>query len=375
MCEEEEEKQQFVYVCHHDPNSTGEGLGSHARGTLYPLLRIALHFGWKVHWDKTPTGLSEGNHRTEYANELRHLGDWLGFEAVDFSTDNVVVRHVPIDLEQDTRLGRILGHAGIVIQSIEEYCNERGGWDAFFEKTMGNEENDQNVKAKTAFLVTLHGRFEYKDDPTWPVVEWMQDRGRQWRKEREQKSHSKATQAMERRIRIAVHIRVPEKYCDSAWKAANAVIHPWNVLQQINVHLQSIKEEEEACQPLQLLVEVYTESAFGFDQYKFFRSALAKLQTATQLKLYRQTPLLDTIQSMATADILIPASSFLSAFTVYFASALVLVPQEETRRTQYLAPHLAYAEIHPSFRIVKIEDDTCVRKELIELCCSFNKEK
>ena len=61
-----------VYVRHRDPNGTGERHGSHARGALYPLLRMALHFGWHILWDAPLPAFGVANHRTEYADELQH---------------------------------------------------------------------------------------------------------------------------------------------------------------------------------------------------------------------------------------------------------------------------------------------------------------
>ena len=48
------------YVRHVDPNLTGEGLGSYARGSVYPLLRVSLAFGWEISWHP-PTALGKNN--------------------------------------------------------------------------------------------------------------------------------------------------------------------------------------------------------------------------------------------------------------------------------------------------------------------------
>ena len=69
-----------IYVRHCDPNSTGEGLGSHCRATLYPLLRVALHFGWTVVWEhERQPCWSNNEYRPQYNEECQELGDWLGF--------------------------------------------------------------------------------------------------------------------------------------------------------------------------------------------------------------------------------------------------------------------------------------------------------
>ena len=146
-----------VHVRHVDPNATGEGLGSHARGTIYPLLRVALHFGWTVRWSAPPAGLGAANHRAEYVDELRDLGSWLGLATHIGDDDDDEWVGISIDLEHDVRLGRILGYAGILISSIEDFCKEHGT-DAFYESTQRN-------SATTRFLVTLHGRFQYQVGP------------------------------------------------------------------------------------------------------------------------------------------------------------------------------------------------------------------
>lgn len=141
-----------VQVRNVDPNGTGEGLGSHARGTIYPLLRVALHFGWTIRWTAPPPALGAANHRTEYVDELQDLGSWLGL-ATEKGNDEEWVG-ISIDLEKDVRLGRILGYAGILISSIEDFCQEHGV-DAFYN-------SPQCKSTRTRFLVTLYGRFQYQ---------------------------------------------------------------------------------------------------------------------------------------------------------------------------------------------------------------------
>lgn len=67
---------------HHRPTTattllTGEGLGSYARGSVYPLLRVSLAFGWEILWHP-PTALGKNNQsRPFYEEECQNLGEWL----------------------------------------------------------------------------------------------------------------------------------------------------------------------------------------------------------------------------------------------------------------------------------------------------------
>ncbi|KAL3893544.1 MAG: hypothetical protein SGARI_008112, partial [Bacillariaceae sp.] len=164
-----------VYVCHCDPNLTGEGLGSHARGSLYPLLRVSLAFGWEILWHPAPGAFGKDNQtRPFYEDECKHLGEWLlldgevdadgsgeKYEAVsnespemlpsirtklltfeDFDTNRLTV--VNIDLNEDSRLGRILGYAGILISSIQTIIQEQGS-DAFYNQHSAQGEQHQQI--------------------------------------------------------------------------------------------------------------------------------------------------------------------------------------------------------------------------------------
>ena len=115
-----------------------------------------------------------------------------------------------------------------------------------------------------------------------------------------------------------------------------------------------------------LKLDIFTESEFSKENEAALLDEVGRLQLfeaepcngdniQASIEIHRQTPLLDTVEKMATADILIPASSFLSAFAAYFHSSssnveadhilsLIIMPEEATRREKYLAPHLKYAK-------------------------------
>jgi hypothetical protein len=257
---------------------------------------------------------------------------------------------------------------------------DENGEDSFFESTVVHSpscfspsQNSQN--GPSTYIVSMHGRFVYVDDPTWPVIANLQARGRVWKQQSCQMTksgysidHKNSAEASDLLvIRIAVHIRVPEDYCPVEWKEANAMHHAWKVLQEIHEQLQSFGKHES--NQISLAIDLYTEKSLTFGHFKEFRKAVEGLPSAlpTTLKLHRQTPLLEAIRGMATADVFIPASSYLSALVAFCAapSTLVIVPNESTRRTQYLAPHLAHASEHPEeFRAIRAEDRDQVRAQL-----------
>ena len=141
-------------------------------------------------------------------------------------------------------------------------------------------------------------------------------------------------------LRIAIHIRCPEEYCADDWKQANSITHPIRTMEEISRCLESLNLQL----PLHLTVDVYTERVFTVDRENAFcrriDKAFSSPQTTMTINVHRQTPLLSTVQGMATADLFVPASSYLSAMAAFFCNSLVVLPDEASRRTQYFAPHL-----------------------------------
>ena len=319
-----------VYIRHRDPNLTGEGLGSHARGTLYPLLRIAQRFHWTVVWEPQSPCWQSNQSRPEYKDECAELGPWLGFDKQydDLDENSLIV--VPIDLDNDQRLGRILGYAGILINSIDEYRQQHGD-DAFY--CCPSSDDKQNI------LISLHGRFQYQDDPTATAIRWMQSTATMWKNQQiqQQGQHEDSQQSTKRipddeKIKIVAHIRVPEDYCPQEWKDANSVDHIVSTLQTI----QQQMDGQKGMYTDNSVLHVFTESTFSDDNEAILR------RHRPDLTIHRQTPLLDAVRQMATADILVPACSYLSAFAGFFQTSLIVLPNEEIRHSKYFAPHLKY---------------------------------
>jgi hypothetical protein len=351
----------MVYVRHVDPNLTGEGLGSHARGSLYPLLRISLAFSWEILWEQHSGAFGKDNQtRPFYETECRHLGEWLllsdGGEDKLITIDDLDRKRltvVNIDLDNDVRLGRILGYAGILISSIQQFIEDNGIEQFYNQRSTGN----QHIAASPPIIViSLNGRFQYQDDPSPSVIKWLQAKGQEWRMNAKQNEQSRTSSS----IRVVGHIRVPEDYCSQEWKDANRTSHLINALSILAEEWNRLKDELDDKKQFKMVLDIFTEETFSMDNETELLTALSTIDMFDEdsIRINRQTPLLDTVQSMATADIFIPASSYLSAFAGFFHASTcrspqqqqqqqqpssILLPEESTRREKYFAPHLKYA--------------------------------
>ena len=462
-------KRRQVFVRHYDPYDTGEGLGSYARGSLYPLIRVASAFDdWEILWHDSPGFGRQNQSRPFYEEDCRHLAEWLFLDGDDSSRRLVDMKVdagdasamaktaakvptfqeldknrlvvVPIDLENDNRLGRILGYAGILISSIKDYCDEHGER-SFFNLAGDGDDDDDDVDDDTIVLVSLNGRFQYKDDPSPDVIRFLQSRCIQWKNmtkkmmilERNIENHdlprktnnedqgsitslpTPTLKPKRRTVRIAVHIRVPEDYCSQEWKDANSISHVMTTLEILQLSILQSHEnrssfgniddhdteydhdhhqdqqdlgERQQRQRHRFVLDVYTENSFTKEKelilMEFLRATMvsgnengsthrllfevndddvchsttldANASFGKVIRLHRQTPLLDTVQGMATADIFIPASSYLSAFAGFFQTSLVVLPNESTRRQQYFEPHLSYRAQRPKRKDTNLED-------------------
>ncbi|KAG7365531.1 hypothetical protein IV203_038735 [Nitzschia inconspicua] len=99
--------------------------------------------------------------------------------------------------------------------------------------------------------------------------------------------------------------------------------------------------------------------------------AVSTVRALAAVRVHRQTPLFETVQTVATADIFIPASSYLSAFAGFFHHggdtldqdifpSLIIMPEESTRRHKYFAPHLSYASTTTCHTSESIDDNHIV---------------
>lgn len=346
-----------IYVRHLDPHNTGEGLGSHMRRTLYPLLQISLKFGWEVIWDFDSNPCWKDNeYRSSYSHECLELGSWLGFDTKysDLDRDRTIM--IPLHIDgNDARFGNLRGEPEIINFVLEEYISKYG-LDSFVGR------NDSNRCSPV--LITLFGRFEYQDDPTPPVLHWMQNRCSEWKLHIPEAVNTKDEEASEvieendscRKLNIVLHIRVPEVFVSNEWEEANRISHAIATLEkvweQISIHLKDLDGPEN--ESTIILLDVFTEESFTRVMELELIESLCKSGIPIRdndigaapitITVHRQTPLLPTVQSMAVADIFIPASSYLSSMAAFFQTSLIVLPKEPTRRHTYFATHLKYKE-------------------------------
>ena len=349
-----------IYVRHLDPHNTGEGLGSHMRRTLYPLLQISLKFGWEVIWDFDSNPCWKDNeYRSSYSHECLELGSWLGFDTKysDLDRDRTIMTPLHID-GNDARFGNLRGEPEIINFVLEEYISKYG-LDSFVGR------NDSN--RCDPVLITLFGRFEYKDDPTPPVLHWMQNRCSEWKVQAgntrdEEASEDITANNYGRNLNIVLHLRVPEVFVSLEWEEANRISHAVATLEkvweQISIHLEDFDGPEKKSTIIHL--DIFTEESFTRVMELELMESLCKSGTpirdnigavpisnsvaTSNITVHRQTPLLPTVQSMAVADIFIPASSYLSSMAAFFQTSLIVLPNEATRRHTYFATHLKYKE-------------------------------
>lgn len=256
-----------------------------------------------------------------FGNEAESSSSNEKFENWDKNSLTVV----NVDLETDPRLGRILGFTTILISSIQEYLDEEGA-ERFYCQ-------DHKLVKSKKILVSVNGRFQYNDDPTPPVISWMQKRCEVWKHKSEDNQSGV--------LRVVGHIRVPEYYCEKVWKDANSIRHLLDTWKEIHEVLETIELKN-----VTLSFQVFTEDSFPPEQEHLLLDGLAGMG-CLGVQVHRQTPLLPCVQSMATSDIFIPASSFLSAFASFFQTSLIVLPNEATRHDKYFAPHLKHSSTTP----------------------------
>ena len=407
------------YIRHCDPNSTGEGLGSHARRTLYPLLQVALHFGWTVIWEYDQQPCWKNNeYREYYSQECMELGPWLGFDTKLSDLDRDRTINVPLHIDgDDARFGNLRGAPELINFCLEEFIRQHG-----MDHFVGRQDRNRDYPF---VLVTLYGRFHHQDDPSPPVLQWMHRRCRQWKDIVHQRQHeslllerssidddgdendrncssnhhvintTKMTRVSDEcsittfvPLNIVVHVRVPEDICTQEWKDANSVSHVLTALEQFlrqwnNIrHEQQQKSKKSGLEVVEkyttkLQLDVYTEESFTQAKEDEFTAALSEMRlldhngnddsadpTASpaiisQLRFHRQTPLLPCVQSMAVSDVFFPASSYLSSMAAFFHTSLIVLPNESTRHDPYFATHLKYRrKYHRKGVLSRVDVDT-----------------
>jgi hypothetical protein len=276
------------YVIHDHPDQTSEGFGSHARGVLFPLLHVALvnqlqPIVWRHAYSL--------NTARDYSD--LNVSKCLGVS--DIPPNNVKV--IEINTWSDPVVGSACGDASVLADLMHEYLKE-----------FDSEE-------RYVLMIRLVGALRYMN-PTEPVWRWLQRCSQEWKRDSDQSS---------KRLRIAAHVRVPEQFCLQSWKDDNHVCHALTALED---YLDASGLQMEQCE-----LAVYTEVGFSLDDERLVRS---KYQ---QARIHRGTSesLLRDLESMATADIFIPSSSYFSAIAGYLTHGLILL--SDSSRWEYFKPH------------------------------------
>lgn len=270
------------YACHFDPASTNEGLGSHARGTLFPLLHICLTTGLSPILKRLPPNLAR-----DYSNL-----DLASFWGIPEDVDDDC-HEVEVNTWTDPVLGSACGDAillGERIQKMLQQCN-----------------------TEKPILVCLTGALRYMN-PTPPVHQWLQSHARQWEKKRHGGGDSS-------RQVIAAHVRVPEDFVPQRFKDEN---HIQKLIHALDILVPSFENNP--------IIGIYTEETLSQED-----EHLLKHVHDVMVHRGNTRTLLDDIKGMATADIFIPSSSHLSALVGYLTSGIIVLSDQS--RLEYFQPH------------------------------------
>lgn len=295
------------YLVHWDTNPTSEGLGSHCRGSLYPLLHIAIHLGLQPIW-RTENASWQTNLSRDYSTL-----DMGGLFGLDQYFDEKECYALEFHTWSDKQIGTCCGQAPELVESIRNYVEGHG---------LMKSAN----KAKAAFVIYLHGPFKYMN-PSPPVYRWLKNRSRTW-------PHHDGFQ-------VAAHVRVPEAFCGDSWKEDNSVDKLIHGLRQI----QGLISDNDWA------LDVYTEEAFREED----EDALRKEFGHVRVHRGSSNTLLSDLQQMATADLFLPSASHLSATVGYLSTGVTVLTHAQSR--------MAYFQYHIDLgcTIVDVNDETNMR--------------
>lgn len=265
------------YVLHDHYDTTSEGLGSHARGVIYPVIHVALQNGLEPVFDSPYVG----NTARDYS-EL-DIASFFGLSSPDL--DNCEL--LEVSTWTDPVVGSAYGDAQELADLLGLYLRQRP------------------CRTDKPLLIRLMGTLRYMN-PSPVVYQWLQQRSENW-------------QPPSRRLQIVAHVRVPEDFCPQSWKDDNHISHVLSALQDLpddNFDL-----------------DVHTEEGFSIDDEQLLRSRYP------QAHIHRgnASTLLEDLRNMASADLFIPSASHLSALAAYLSHGVVLI--DPRRHGNYFHPH------------------------------------
>jgi hypothetical protein len=179
----------------------------------------------------------------------------------------------------------------------------------------------QQQNTNGPIIIRLVGALKYMN-PSTKVYHWLQDQSLAWNENIQPGNVNK-----DHRLRIAAHVRVPEEFTPQSWKDENHVWKLIGALSALQVNAAGLNLDDD-CD-----IAVYTEENFSVDDEEFL---LGRFRNIRVLRGTNQSLLAD-VQALASADILIPSSSHLSAIAGYLSHGLLVL--SHSSRWDYFAHH------------------------------------
>jgi hypothetical protein len=314
------------YLVHEHPDQTSEGFGSHARGVLFPLLHIALI-------NHLEPIFSEHNYSGNTAREYSNL-DVHSFLNIQKEIPKSAAttteqqqqnnyKEITINTWTDPIVGSACGDGNVLVSLIQDYLQQQ--------------EEEQNTNGP--IIIRLVGTLRYMN-PSKEVYNWLQERSLAWNSSSNTNSNSQETgnhdnaDNKDRRLRIAAHVRVPEEFTPQSWKDENNIWKLMDALSALQANgLNLDGDGDDADDDGDCDIAVYTEERFSVDDEKLL------LERFRNIRIFRGTnqTLLADVQALASADILIPSSSHLSAIAGYLSHGLLVL--SHSSRWDYFAHH------------------------------------
>jgi hypothetical protein len=205
------------------------------------------------------------------------------------------------------------------------------------------------------FIVRLVGAIRCMD-PTAQAYAWLQSLSCSWMQQQQQQQQQQHQQqptkvcarpnmhhAPNRTknnewIRVAAHVRVPEEFNSDVWKDDN---HVMKLCSALDILLSNIDctIQKRIQNPRRIVIEIYTEERFLMRDEQMMKDRYQNKNDLVDVQVHRGSTetLFDDIHNIATSDIFIPSSSYLSAFCGYLSQGIILI--SDTSRWQYFTTH------------------------------------
>lgn len=307
------------YLVHWDTNPTSEGLGSHCRGSLFPLLHIAIRVGdgFLPIW-RTENASWQNNLARDYS--MLDIGHCFGLEKRSFEDKDDDCLILEIHTWTDKQIGSCCGDAHLLAESIHNYLQRM------------KQHNDETAFKQRPIVIYLNGPLKYMN-PSAEVYQWLQQKCRMWCNNNKNNQSSSV-------LRVAAHVRVPEDFCGAGWKEDNSIKRLTHGLQKLQGLLNDHNWE----------LNVYTEASFRNEDEVILKNVIGHVH------VHRGSTetLLSDMKEMATADLFLPSASHLSALVGYLSTGGIILT---------LASRLEYFQCHADLgsHVVDVNDQEKLR--------------